>query len=138
MGENDYRKALEAAEQELTKAEVEIGLLGQRRAQLQQTISALRTLMNVSEQEERTLTDTIRIVVKAANGYISAANVLKGVISMGAKFGGKNAIASVTTILNRLHKEGELEKEPIFGGSYKWKSPAEVAKRKKSAFFGDL
>lgn len=126
MGENDYKKALESAEKELTKTEGQLEVLAQRKAQLQQTIGALKTLMNVSEQEERTLTDTIRIVVKAANGYISAGDVLKGVLGMGAKFGGKNAIASVVTILSRLHKDGELERE--LGGAYRWKRQPVITK----------
>lgn len=121
MGENDYKKALESAEKELATTEGKLELLGQRKAQLQQTISALKTLMNVSEQEERSLTDTIRIVVQAANGYISTDKVLSGVLTMGGRFGGKNAITSVVAILNRLHKDGELDKEPIVGGRYKWK-----------------
>jgi hypothetical protein len=121
MGENEYRRALESAEKELAKTEGQLEVLGQRKAQLQQTIGALKTLMNVSEQEEHTLTDTIRIVVKAANGYISAANVLTGVLGMGARFGGKNALASVVSILSRLHKDGELEREQLVGGRYRWK-----------------
>jgi hypothetical protein len=112
MGTDEYKKALSKAEGELATLDAKADVIARRRAQLQQTISALKTLMNVSEQEERTLTDTIRIVVKAANSYISAADVLKGVYSMGAKFSGKNPIASVITILGRLVKDGELEREP--------------------------
>ncbi len=48
----------------------EADAIAQRQAQLQQTISTLKTLTDVSEEGERTLTDTIRIIVKAANGYI--------------------------------------------------------------------
>jgi|HubBroStandDraft_4_1064222.scaffolds.fasta_scaffold19107_2 hypothetical protein len=122
MGTDEYKKALDAAEKELETLDAQASLIEQRRAQLQQTIGALQTLTKVSEQEERTLTETICIVVKAATEYISAAEVLKGVISMGGKFGGKNAIASVVTILSRLHKEGKLEREPgVVGGGYRWK-----------------
>ena len=122
MGTDEYKKALAAGEKELKTLNAQADLIEQHRAQLQQTIGALQTLTKVSEQEERTLTDTIRIVVKAANEYISAAEVLKGVISMGGKFGGKNAISSVVTILSRLHKEGVLEREPgVVGGGYRWK-----------------
>ena len=118
MGEDDYKNALEAAEKELADLEVKGEVIAQRRAQLQQTIGALKTLMNISEQEERTITDTIRIVMKAANGYVAPAQVLKNVLAMGVKFSSKNAIASVVTILGRLHKEGELERDPL--GRYKW------------------
>jgi hypothetical protein len=112
MGTGQYKKALATAQGELASLDAKADAIAQRRAQLQQTISALRTLMNVSDEEERTLTDTIRIVVKAANSYISAAEVLKGVHAMGAKFGGKNPKASIVTILGRLVKDGELERQP--------------------------
>lgn len=120
MGTDDYARALKLAERELEQATLEIELLEQRRAQLQQTVGALRTLMDVAQDEERTLTDTIRIVVRAAKGYITAAEVIKGAYAMGAKFGGKNPISTVVTILSRLHKEGELERDPATGG-YRWK-----------------
>jgi hypothetical protein len=112
MGTGEYRKALSVAEKELAKLNAEADRIAQRCAQLQQTISTLKTLMNVSEQGERTLTDAIRIIVKAANGYVSAAGVLKAAYSMGAKFSGKNPKASIITILGRLVKDGELEREP--------------------------
>jgi hypothetical protein len=68
--------------------------------------------MNIEEVDERTLTDSIRIVVNAANGYLSAADVLRGVVSMGATFSGKSPQASIVTILGRLVKDGELERQP--------------------------
>jgi hypothetical protein len=112
MGTGEYKKALSVAEKELSKLNAEADVIAQRRAQLQQTISTLKTLTNVSEEGERTLTDAIRIIVKAANGYISAGEVLKSSYSMGAKFSGKNPKASIITILGRLVREGELEREP--------------------------
>ena len=112
MGTGEYKKALSVAEKELSKLNAEADVIAQRRAQLQQTISTLKTLTNVSEEGERTLTDAIRIIVKAANGYISAGEVLKSAYSMGAKFSGKNPKASIITILGRLVRDGELEREP--------------------------
>jgi hypothetical protein len=120
MGSDDYSKALEAAEKELESVTTKIELLEQRRAQLQQTVGALKTLTDVSQAEERTLTDTIKIVIQAANGYVSAAEVLQGARSMGAKFGGKNPISSVVTIMGRLSKEGFLERGAGLG-TYRWK-----------------
>ncbi len=121
MGTDDYSKALSGAEKELESVTATIEALEQRRAQLEQTIGALKTLMDVAQDEERTLTDTIRTVVKGANGYVSGAEVLRGAIAMGAKFGGKNAIATVVTILGRLNKDGEVERDPETPGSYRWK-----------------
>jgi hypothetical protein len=111
MGTSEYGKALSVAEKELARLNVEADAIAQRRAQLQQTISTLKMLTNGSEEGERTLTDAIRIIVKAADGYISAAAVLKSAYSMGAKFSGKNPKASIITILGRLVKDGELERE---------------------------
>jgi hypothetical protein len=42
---------------------------------------------------------------------ISAASVLKAAHSMGVKFSGKNPKASIITILGRLVRDGELERE---------------------------
>ena len=111
MATGEYRRALSVAEKELSRLNAEANVIAQRQAQLQQTISTLKTLTNVSEEGERTLTDVIRIIVKAANGYISAAEVLKSAYSMGATFSGKNPKASIITILGRLVKDGELERE---------------------------
>ena len=112
MRRSEYRKALAAAEGELARLDAKAEVIAHRRAQLQQTIAALNTLMNIVEADELTLTDSIRIVVKAANGYLSAADVLRGVMAMGATSSGKNPIASIVTILGRLVKDGELERQP--------------------------
>jgi hypothetical protein len=111
MRTSEYKNALAVAEGELARLDAKAEVIARRRAQLQQTIAALKTLMNFEEADERTLTDTIRIVVKAANGYLSAADVLRGAVSMGATFSGKSPIASIVTILGRLVKDGELERQ---------------------------
>jgi hypothetical protein len=119
MTDNDYSNALVAAQKELETLNNQAEIIERRRAQLQQTISSLKTLMHVAEDEERTLTDCIRIAVKGAQGYISAADVLKAVIAMGAPFSGKNMIDSVVTILSRLQKQDELLRDPN-GKGYMW------------------
>jgi hypothetical protein len=111
MRTNEYKNALAVAEGELARLDAKAEVIAHRRAQLLQTIAALKTLMNIEEADQRTLTDSIRIVVQAANGYLSAADVLRGVVSMGATFSGKNPIASIVTILGRLVKDGELERQ---------------------------
>ncbi len=125
MGTDDYNKALSAAEKELSGVTAQIELLEQRRAQLEQTVSALKVLTDVAQDEERTLTEMIKIVVRGANDYISGADVLKAVIAMGAKFGG-NAISTVVTILGRLYKDGILERHPFKAGMYRWKRATTV------------
>ncbi|MGA2371145.1 MAG: hypothetical protein ABSG11_10795 [Candidatus Korobacteraceae bacterium] len=120
MTETDYGNALSAAEKELAALTAQIELLEKRRAQLEQTVSALKVLTDVSQDEERTLTETIKIVVRGANDYISGADVLKAVTAMGAKVGG-NAMGTVATILGRLYKDGILERHPFKSGMYRWK-----------------
>src|SRR5258708_7894053 len=117
--ESYYSNALVAAQKELETLNNQAEIIERRRAQLQQTISSLKTLMHVAEDEERTLTDCIRIAVKGAQGYISAADVLKAVIAMGAPFSGKNMIDSVVKILSRLQKQDELLRDPN-GKGYMW------------------
>ncbi len=121
MGSDDYKKALGAAEKELETVSANIEILEQRRAQLQQTVAVLGALMRAFEQEERTLSDIIRIVVRAADGYIATNDILKGVISMDARFSGRNPIASVVAILSRMAKDGEIERSLEVGGGYRWK-----------------
>ena len=126
MATGEYKKALSVAEKELLRLNVEADGIAQRRAQLEQTISTLKTLTNVSEEGEKTLTDVIRIIVRAANGYISAAEVLKSAHSMGAKFSGKNPKASIITILGRLVRDGELERERgAIKVRFRWKTRAQ-------------
>src|SRR6478609_8003835 len=110
MRTSEYKNALAVAQAELGRLDAKAEVIAHRRAQLQQTIAALKTLMNVEEADERTLTDTIRIIVKAANGYVSAAEVLRGAVSMGATFSGKNPIASIVTIKARFGVKTEGRK----------------------------
>jgi hypothetical protein len=123
--ENDqYKKAVEVAEAELGDVETQIAALSQRRAQLQQTISALRTLLG-EETDDPKVTENIRIILQAANGLLSASKVLEKLEAMGVSFTGKNPIASVQTILARMARPGgEVIRFSPPGGTlaYKWRS----------------
>jgi hypothetical protein len=66
-------KGLFALPKMLSKLNAEADTISQLQAQLQQTICSLKVLTNSSDEVERSLTDVIRIVVKAADGYVSAA-----------------------------------------------------------------
>lgn len=131
--ENDqYKKAVDAAETELGNVETQIATLAQRRAQLLQTISALRTLIG-EETDDPKVTENIRIILQAANGLLSASKVLEKLEAMGVSFTGKNPIASVQTILARMARPGgDVIRFTPPGGSlaYKWRtlgSPARGA-----------
>jgi hypothetical protein len=124
MENNQYKKAVETAETELGDIETQIATLTQRRAQLQQTISALRTLLG-EETDDPKVTENIRIVLQAANGLLSASNVLEKLEAMGVSFTGKNPIASVQTILARMARPGGevIRFSPPDGSlAYKWRT----------------
>ena len=74
------------------------------------------------------LLKSIKTVIKAANGYISGTEIMKGAISMGAKFGGKNPIATLVTILGRLHKDGYVDRDSE--SRYCWKRSLSIEELK--------
>jgi hypothetical protein len=115
---DDYTKALAKAERELSDLETEIAALVQRKAQLEQTISNLRSLTGV-KQEERSLSDSIRLVLKATDKYLSTQQVVE---KLGAFTKDVNPV-SVSTILSRLAKDKEAVAGSTEGGrnGYMWR-----------------
>jgi hypothetical protein len=108
MSEN-YEKALDDAQGELVELEVQSAKIEQRKAQLEQTIIGLRSLMRVdSGAEERTLTDGIRLILKASDRYMSTHEVLDHLRMIYPNLSTENKLSSVTTLLNRLTKDGEI------------------------------
>jgi hypothetical protein len=109
MSEN-YEKALDDAQQELAELEVESAKIEQRKAQLEQTIIGLKALMRVGfGAEERSLTDGIRLVLKASDKFMSAQEVLEQLRMLSPKFiPTANKLHSVVTLLNRLAKDKEI------------------------------
>lgn len=110
MVSDQYRKTIEVAEKELNEVAEQIDVLSQRRAQLQQTISALRKLCG-EETDDLTITENIRIILQGSTVALSATEVLRGLEAAGVVFTGKNPIASVQTMLARMARpDGEIEK----------------------------
>jgi hypothetical protein len=108
MSEN-YEKALDDAQGELAELEVQSAKIEQRKAQLEQTIIGLRALMRVdSGAEERSLTDGIRLILKASDRYMSAHEVLDHLRMIYPNLSTQNKLSSVTTLLNRLTKDEEI------------------------------
>jgi hypothetical protein len=114
---DDYTKALAKAERELSDLETEIAALVQRKAQLEQTISNLRSLTGV-KQEERSLSDSIRLVLKATDRFLSTQQVVE---KLEAFTKDVNPV-SVSTILSRLAKDKEAIAGATEGGrnGYMW------------------
>jgi hypothetical protein len=98
MGMNDYANALTAAQEELETVNEQIVALTQRQAQLQQTVLALKTLTGKESDDETSLTEKIRLVVRAANEPLTGAEVIAALEAMGVD---KKQVASITTILSR-------------------------------------
>jgi len=132
VGNDQYRGAIEAAERELDEITEQIDALAQRRAQLQQTLSALRVLLG-EETDSLKVTENIRIIIQASSVGLSATEVLEALRAMGVVFAGKNPIASVQTILARMAgPDGELERAGRADGTlvYAWRKASMSARRR--------
>jgi hypothetical protein len=107
---NSYEKALDDAQKELAELEVRSAKIDQRKAQLEQTIIGLKALMHVGfGAEERSLTDGIRLVLKASDRFVSAQEVLEQLRMLYPNFiPTANKLNSVTTLLSRLAKDKEI------------------------------
>lgn len=97
---NLYMDALKKAEQELAETDATAEELDRRRAKLRQTIAVLRSQVGIDVQPDETITDAILLVVKAWNGFVSAAEVMDRLVLMGHQV----QTSTVATILSRLAK----------------------------------
>ena|SRR5215467_2923056 len=113
----NYRNALDAAMQELKEVEESLARYTRRKAQLQQIVFGLRTLMG-ENVEEQSLTETIRLVLQAAEEFLSAQEVVERIELVSDSV---NPV-SVATILNRLAKNKEALTGKTKDGrvGYKW------------------
>jgi Fe2+ or Zn2+ uptake regulation protein len=106
---DNYEKALDDAQKELAELEVRSAKIEQRKAQLEQTIIGLKALMRVdSGAEDRSLTDGIRLVLKASDRYMSVQEVLEQLRMIYPNLSTENKLNSVTTLLNRMAKDEEI------------------------------
>jgi|ERR1019366_1106992 predicted transcriptional regulator len=118
MEASNYAKAISDAQQELDAVNEKIAALMQRQAQLQQTIFALRNLIGERGEDDTSMTETIRIIIRASKEPITAAEIIEGLHAINETFGGKNPTASVTTILGRMVKEKEIARLPRKDGAF--------------------
>lgn len=156
MAENDYKKALDTARAEMAELTIKKEEIEKRIAQLRQTIVGLAALSEEDSDEdiklyipsliERAqtqaamnvarlmigktigLTDAVREVLKAADGWQYPTEVRDGLERMGIDTQSySNILASIHTILKRLAVKGEVEEfkdKEGKGMSYRWKSAA--------------
>ncbi len=112
--EGTYLKALELAISDLRGVDKELELLERKRAKLRQTIKTLRSLLGTRGTEDQTVTEVILEIVKAADGYVAASEVMERIDMAGYVA----SAPTVATTLSRLVKEKQLEKGPE--GGYRW------------------
>jgi len=112
---DSYQEALRQALEDLKLMDDLAERTERRRAQLRQIIAGLQSLMSAgsARTEDQSLTSAILDIVKAAEGHITASEVLERLDTAGYI---ANA-PTVATLLSRLVKEAQLEKGD---GGYRW------------------
>jgi hypothetical protein len=153
MTDNDYKKALDTARAEMAELIIKKAEIEKRMARLKQTIASLSAMSEEDEDEDirlyipsdieraqraaaagiarmmagRTigLTDAVREVLKAADGWQYPTEVRDGLERMGIDTASySNILASIHTILKRLAAKDEVEEFKDSEGkgvSYRWK-----------------
>jgi hypothetical protein len=127
---DDYRRALEKATREHEALLAERTRLDERLAQLAQTIGSLMRLCDLTPTVSLGLTDACRMVLLAAGGYsLTATEVRQQLEVMGfdvARYA--NDLASIHTVLKRLHQAGQADLVPRAHGkpAYRWRKSSSV------------
>ena len=137
MTEN-YEKALAEAKKELASLEIQSAHIDRRKAQLEQTIIGLKTLMGIGfGSEQRSLTDGIRLVLRASDRFMSVQEVLESLRMLYPNFiPGIDKLKSVASILNRLARDKEIIQDKTEEGKvgYMWNRNYAARKDKRPAF----
>ena len=109
MSKEEYRRALDAAVREYEKLMAEHAALDSRLAQLKHSIAALTRLCGYEPTVPLGLTDACRLVLRNATQPLTALDVRDRLVSIGVHLGKhSNPLASIHTVLKRLHDAGEL------------------------------
>ena len=126
---DDYRRALEKATREYETLLAERTRLDERLARLTQTMGSLMRLCDLTPAISLGLTDACRMVLKAARDPLTGVEVRQGLETMGFDVGRyANDLASIHTVLKRLHQAGEADLVPRAHGkpAYRWHRPPRV------------
>jgi hypothetical protein len=109
MSKDEYRRALDAAVREYEKLSAEHTALEARLSQLQHSIAALTKLCGYEPTVPLGLTDACRLVLRNATQPMTALEVRERLASIGVDLEKhSNPLASIHTVLKRLHEAGEL------------------------------
>ena len=109
MSKDDYKRALEAAVREYEKLTAKHADLEGRLAQLKHSIAALTKLCGYEPTTPLGLTDACRLVLRNAVAPLTALEVRDRLVSIGIDLGRySNPLASIHTVLKRMHEGGEL------------------------------
>jgi hypothetical protein len=109
MSKDDYRRALDAAVREYEKLLADHSALEGRLAQLKHSIAALTKLCGYEPTVPMGLTDACRLVLRNATEPLTALEVRDRLTAIGVALDRhSNPLASIHTVLKRLHEAGEL------------------------------
>ena len=109
MSKDEYRRALDAAVREYERLTAEHVALESRIAQLKHSIAALTKLCGYEPTVPLGLTDACRLVMRNAAAPLTALDVRDRLSSIGVDIDKySNALASIHTVLKRMHDAGEL------------------------------
>jgi hypothetical protein len=109
MSKEEYRRALDAAGREYEKLFAEHAALEGRLSQLKHSIAALTKLCGYEPTVPLGLTDACRLVLRNATQPLTALEVRDRLASIGVDLEKhSNPLASIHTVLKRLHEAGEL------------------------------
>jgi hypothetical protein len=100
----EYSDALKKAQKELAECEAAADRLEAQRAKLRQTVAVLQSMVGVKVEQDQSLTDAILMVIKGAQGYMRAADVVARLDQMGFQVQPR----SVASILSRLTKNSQI------------------------------
>ena len=109
MSKDDYHRALDAAVREYEKLFAERAGLDDRLAQLRHSIAALTKLCGYEPTVPLGLTDACRLVLRNAVEPLTALGVRDRLAAIGIDLDRySNPLASIHTVLKRLHEGGEI------------------------------
>ena len=129
MTDEKYRSALRAAIREYESLCSQRAEMDERIAQLAQTIGNLTRLCGITPTVILGLTDACRLVLKAAEAPLTAAEVRLKLEAIGydtAKY--SNPLGSIHVVLRRLCRSGEARFAPGKSDrpAYAWQRPARI------------
>ena len=155
MSEETYREALVAAFEEFQglqerrkELELEIEEIDRKMLKLRRTLEALDQVLRpdttyspqINGLKEMGLTDAVRAVLKNSRSEMTAGNVRDFLVRAEYPLNAERPISAIHTVLTRLYKNGEAErdKDDRDGKVFRWKAPSIKPPPKPPRQLGDL